>query len=462
MEFINLTNEQKSEMDKTILPTIEQGKGVGAKMMQLATDATRVISMGVDTFSKVRETGLFQRLAQLLPTSKKTQMLNALQTQMTGVQMRMNELVSKEDFEMLQQYAWRAIESLNERNLLTADAVITVKNNLNQLAIDQKDVKEAVTQMAKNVAKRFERMENIVGTLSDRTNGLESRMGNVESRVGKLEVRMDKIEGRVGKIEVRMDTVENGVNTLGDNLGKVAERLDAVGTKMYGIEDVQLLETWIANLPYEDWEERYAPAIRFLKVVKGFFLRKQSDYSIDVIKSFRRALKSVGLDPKSSITLGKFLDDLIMELQDFDENEYLEITKVELDDGRVPSGLEMSKVLSVPSFVSVCWLPASKRDLEDTISLFQTEFNVPYVSALQKAVKQRISTRNGIDLSTETTLFDLGVELISCYSAIPKLMDNPTAPIMNIMTKKALFCSNCGAKTSGDSSFCPNCGQPLN
>ena len=254
-------------------------------------------------------------------------MLNALQTQMNSMQASMSNLVSKDDLETLRHYAWRAIESLNERNLLTADAVITVKNNLNSLAIDQQNIQE--------------------------------------------------------------------------------------------------------------------------------------NYSIDVIKSLHRALKNAGLDPNKTITLGKLLDDLVAELQEFSQEEYIEITKVELDDGKVPSGTEVSRLLSVPSFVAICWLPFSKQDLESTIGIMQRLYKTPYLESLQTCVKHQIAERNGIDLDTKETLFDLGVELISCYSAIPELIKDPDAVIINVMTKHAMFCPECGAKLDSESVFCPECGTKV-
>lgn len=83
-------------------------------------------------------------------------------------------------------------------------------------------------------------------------------------------------------------------------------------------------------------------------------------------------------------------------------------------------------------------------------------------SKVQKAVKKRIGERNGIDLNTETTLFDLGVELISCYSAIPKILSDPEATIENVQSNSStLFCTKCGAKLAAAAKFCTKCGTTV-
>ena len=85
------------------------------------------------------------------------------------------------------------------------------------------------------------------------------------------------------------------------------------------------------------------------------------------------------------------------------------------------------------------------------MSLSQTE-------ALQMAVRTDIQENNGIDMSKTVPLGDLGIELISCYSAIPNLVENYKKSEPEKLKKKVRFCSNCGAKLDDNSSFCAECG----
>lgn len=326
---------QNQEIVEAANQAVEQKQSKAAKIMQFATDATRMLSTTADSLQKIKETGFIDRIISLFPGKKKKPA---------------NE-ITKEEFEELKQFAWSSLEAMNQRELLTADALITVKNNLNSLVVEQNDIKEAITQMAQKVADRF---------------------SNLENRVAK-------------------------------------------------VESSQNLETWVSNLKYDDAYENVPEAIKFLKVVKGFYLNKQGDYTSNEIKSLKRALDNVGFDFRAKISLEKLLDDLIEELQTFDEQKYLQITKVELPDGKIPSAKELANALAVPSFVAVCSLPENKKLLEDAVEDLREDLGISYEKALQRVVKRRIAKTNGIDLTVETSLFDLGIELISCYSAAPEL-----------------------------------------
>lgn len=110
-------------------------------------------------------------------------------------------------------------------------------------------------------------------------------------------------------------------------------------------------------------------------------------------------------------------------------------------------------MLSVPSFVTICQLPETKILLQDSVNDLKDEMNIPYEKALEKVIKGRISRTNGIDLNVETSLFDLGVELISCYSALPKLIlanKKPKNQVNNEKKSPALV-SNSVAEEKTDS-----------
>ncbi|MCQ2611531.1 MAG: sel1 repeat family protein [Treponema sp.] len=326
---------QNQEIVQAANQAVEQKQSMSARIMQFATDATRILSTTADNLQKIKETGFIDRLFALLPNREKKAVSE----------------ITKEEFEELKQFAWASLEVINQRELLTADALITVKNNLNSLVVEQSEMKDAITEMAQRVADRF---------------------ANFENRVAK-------------------------------------------------VESSQNLETWVSNLKYDEAYENIPETIKFLKLIKGFYLNKQGDYTSNEIKSLKRALDNVGFDFRSKISLEKLLDNLIEELQTFDEKKYLQITKVELPDGDVPSAKELANTLSVPSFVAICSLPENKKLLEDAVEDLREDLGISYEKALQRVVKRRIAKTNGIDLSVETSLFDLGIELISCYSVAPEL-----------------------------------------
>lgn len=379
-----MTDEERQEYDVVIEETIDENEKNPSRLMQLATDATRFLSVASDTVEQVKETGFFQRLRDLLPSSRRNQQINGLQESMNSLS------VSQQEIREMQNLSWRMIEQLNERNLLTADALITVKNNLNSLAVEQNEVKAAIAMMANKVADRFEKLEN--------------RVANVE--------------------------------------------------------ESQRLDTWISGIEVDDYYESLPKTIRFLKIVKDYYERKKSNYSRDELKLLRKAIKYAGLDFKEPVSLGDITDSLLEELQEFDESEYLKITKIILPDNATITNKQLSDMLAVPSFVAICQLPESKKRLTPIVEDFVSE-DMPYIVALQKAVKKDLKKNYSIDVSKTMPLVDLGIELISCYSAIPNLVENYKKDEPERLKRKVMFCSNCGAKLDNDSSFCPECGTKV-
>ena len=375
-------NDEK-ECEQAVDRTIKNAEGNPSKLMQLATDATRFLSVASDNLEQAKNSGFFERLKNLLPSSKTNQ-------QVRGLENAVNSLaVSQNEIREMQNMSWRMLEQLNERNLLTADALITVKNNLNSLAVEQNEVKTAIATMANKVADRFEKLEN--------------RVSNVE--------------------------------------------------------ESQRLDTWISGIEVDDYYESLPETIRFLRIVKDFYERKKANYSRDELKLLRKAIKYAGLDYKKAVSLGDITDSLIEELQEFDEDEYLKITKIILPEKAEITNKELSDLLAVPSFATVCLLPESKKRLEPIAKAFRGKMKISNLEALQLAVRTDIESTNGIDMDVQLPLADLGIELISCYSAIPSLAEDFKKNAPKKLVRKVAFCSECGTKLADNAIFCPECGK---
>lgn len=376
-----------NEIETAVNENLDMQENNSAKFMQLATDATRVLSIANENFETVKNTGFFDRILNLLPRRKNQQVQVVTRTVATVPE------VTKEEFEQMKLYSQKALEALNERNLLTADALITVKNNLNTLDVKQQEIKEAVVQMAQKVAARFEKLEN----------------------------------------------------------------------KVYDLEESQNLNTWIDGIEVDDSYEVLPETIRFLKIVKDYYYRKQAHYSRDELKLLRKAIRNAGLDYKKQVSLGDITDSLLTELQTFDENEYLRITQVEIQNKSLLTGKDLSHILAVPSFVTVLELTESKKILEPTVKLLQKAggLALDYTDALKMVIKNDIAQKNNIDMNVKMPLSDLGIELISCYSAIPTLVEEDTKNPSYEPTPRVMFCSECGTKLETDATFCPECGHKV-
>ena len=243
---------------------------------------------------------------------------------------------------------------------------------------------------------------------------------------------------------------------------RVSDRFEKLENRVSNVEESQRLDTWISGIEVDDRYGALPETIRFLKIVKDYYSRKPCNYSRDELLLLRKALRYAGLDFKKQVSLGEIMDSLILELQDFDEQRYLEITRLEIKDTSLLTGKKLSNILAVPSFVSIVELPESKKRLQPMVELLQEEGDLAtdYATVLQKVVRKDVAKRNNIDMNIKMPLCDLGIELISCYSALPSLLEESGSGNSG-SAKTALFCPECGAKLDSDSAFCPECGTKV-
>ncbi len=147
--MFNYSNHDLATIDKTLEPLLARAKDHAAQTEQLAMDATRLMSVREDQLAISAKQPFFQRLAQHF-TGQTAANVNTL-------------------FEM-QRIGWRYIQILNERDLMMAHSMITVKNNLMTLAVKETETRQMLTLMANKIADRFESLEQRVGTIETQQN----------------------------------------------------------------------------------------------------------------------------------------------------------------------------------------------------------------------------------------------------------------------------------------------------
>ena len=125
-------------IDPILEPLIARATEHAAQTEQLAMDATRLMSVRPEQFEISAKQPFFKRLAANF-NGETAVNINSL-------------------YEM-QRIGWRYIEILNERDLMMAHSMITVKNNLLTLAVKEKETRELMSTMANNIADRFEELE---------------------------------------------------------------------------------------------------------------------------------------------------------------------------------------------------------------------------------------------------------------------------------------------------------------
>ncbi|MDD4330534.1 MAG: hypothetical protein PHD79_11310 [Aliarcobacter sp.] len=146
--MFNLNNNEIENIDKRLNPKIQWAEQNGVLAEQLAMDATRLLSCTSERFEEYKNKGFFNRCVSSFSGE-------------TADMQRQNQ----NDLIELQKAGWRYLQLLNERDILMAHSLITIKNNLETLAIEDTKTREEITRLAIKVKQRFDGLSKRVDDL---------------------------------------------------------------------------------------------------------------------------------------------------------------------------------------------------------------------------------------------------------------------------------------------------------
>jgi hypothetical protein len=146
--MFNLTNNEIENIDIQLNPKIKWAEQNSVLAEQLAMDATRLLSCTSERFEEYKDKGFFNRCVTSF-SGKTADMQRQNQ----------NDLIE------LQKAGWRYLQLLNDRDILMAHSLITIKNNLETLAIEDIKTREEITRLAIKVKQRFDGLSKRVDDL---------------------------------------------------------------------------------------------------------------------------------------------------------------------------------------------------------------------------------------------------------------------------------------------------------
>jgi len=219
-----------TSLDGHLAKPLELAKNNSLEAQRLALDCTQLLSRAADRVAEVSGQGFFKRVWGRL----------------NGAAVAA-ERASKQDMLHLQRASFRYLEMLGQQNLLTLDAVATVRNQLSYVLTDARDTKEQLRHLA------------------------EQTRETILALVDTLEARFDSLERRIERIET-----------------------------------TSAIHGWLLTI--DDFEyDRYPEAIRLLKIVADYRTMKDANWTMDDFRCLKTALRRTGIDPLSHIRVEEFI-----------------------------------------------------------------------------------------------------------------------------------------------------------
>ncbi len=325
--MLTISPQELVRIDQQLDPLLARASTQVVQAQQLALDATRLLSCTEGRLREYQKAGFFKRC--WFGLSGKTGSL---------------ERANQNDLAEMQGISWRYLQLLQERDLMLAHSMITVRNNLLTLAIQEEDTRRAITDMASRIHNRFV---------------------SLESRVGTLEVASQ-------------------------------------------------IHSWLLTLDTFDYDERFPPNVRLLKVVRDFHAIKGGNWNLQELKYLQAAVGKVKLEPKKRLTLQVFIDELIDEIEQVTFDRYNSLVRLPRngDEQTIPSAFVLENV-AVPSFTALYRIAEDYSGSSATIAVLADQLKISPKEALKKALLTFI-TKEGIDTSIAIPLRDLAVELLTC------------------------------------------------
>lgn len=354
MSTLTMTQTEEKSIDSQIEQMMDWARTRTAEAEQLALDSARLMACTTDRLGRLKNQGFFQRCWNRF-SGKAGEM----------------ERANTNDLIQMQKTAFRYVNMLQEQQLLMAHSLLSLKNNLISLAVQEEETRNLIAMLAQRTLDRFEKLEN----------------------------RVDQLE---------------------------------ISTNLQG---------WLLGLEEREYDEKIPTEfMRLLRVINDFYQIKRDNWNYNDLIFMRKAIRTVGLNPKQKISLNSFIDKLTDEIQteDVGFDAYGQAITM-----FPPKNIEnYSKYaienISSPVFVSLHALKIQYMDRLDIVEELQDEMNISAGEALKRLLRRSINNMN-VNLDYAFPLAEAAIEILGCLRLIEKISDEENNEENDINTSDSII-----------------------
>ncbi len=258
MNEIAIIQENNTSLDVTLRPTLEMARKNPMEMQRLALDCTRLLRAAEMRQTDLESQGFIRRL------------WGRFSGQRTQVQLQ-----NTEAFAGVQRMSFRFLEKLHEENLLTLNAVATVKNQLAYAVSDIADLRQNTERAVTDIYSTIE-------------NGHQALAGQIDRL-------RDATKAAILSLATRMK-----------------DKLEAMEHRIERLETASAIHGWL--LTFEEFGyDRYPEATRMLQIVSQYRLFKDEGWTADDARYLKSALRRGGLDPEQPMRVRDYIQQLARE-----------------------------------------------------------------------------------------------------------------------------------------------------
>lgn len=349
MSNLSMNQSEQQAIDSKVEQMMDWAQTRQIDAEQLALDSARLMACTTDRLDRLSKQGFYKRCWSRFNGE-------------AGAMERANA----NDVIQMQKMAFRYVNMLQEQQLLMAHSLLSLKNNLNSLAVKEEETRNLIAMLAQRTLERFE-----------------------------------QLEGRVGKLETSSN-----------------------------------LHDWLFTLEERDYEEKITTDyMRLLRIINDFYEIKNDNWNNNDLMFMRKAIRTVGLNPKEKVSVNTFIDKLADEIQlsdvGFDAyDKAITLFAPQNIDNYSQFAIDN---ISSPVFATLHGLNTQYKDKMDAVEALQDNLSISTSEALKTLLRQSIKGMN-VNLDYEFPLAETAIEILGCMRLAEKLGENNTLSISPIQS----------------------------
>lgn len=337
MSNLSMTQAEEKVLDKHLEQNVMTWVTTRqAEAEQLAMDSARLMACTTERLDRLKNQGFFKRCWNRFNGN-------------AGAMERANV----NDIIQMQKMSFRYVNMLQEQQLLMAHSLLSLKNNLNSLAVKEEQTRQMIGLLAERTRERFE-----------------------------------KLEKRVAKVEVN-----------------------------------QNLQGWLLGLEEREYARLYPTEyMRLFRVINDFYAIKDDNWDFNDLMLMRKAIRTVGLDPKWKLSIGLFLNSLTDEIQRLNNGHetYRDAITEHAPTTIVNYSQFAIENISSPAFLTLHGINTHYADKMEAIEALQDSLSISREEAMKTLLRQTIKNLN-INLDYEFPLAETAIEILGCIRLADRL-----------------------------------------
>lgn len=204
---------------------------------------------------------------------------------------------------------------------------------------------------------------------------------------------------------------------------KTLERFKNLESRVDHLEISTNLQGWLLGLEEREYDERIPTEyMRMFQVINDFYTIKSDSWNYNDLMFMRKAIRTVGLNPKKKLSLNIFIDSLADEIQHGGVGffEYQSAICKHKPGCVVNYSSFVVEEISSPVFSSMHGLKTQFMDRLDVVEELSSEMKISPEEALKRLLRRSIANM-GVNLDYEFTLAETAIEILGCIRLAEKL-----------------------------------------